>query len=197
MAATVIEISAHEQACGRVMYEETDTPVQAIAEFFGISRTTLLKRIKQWGWKRRRGRVPAGTQGPAPGSMPPVDLPALARADLLAGVMRSVQHELAAIEASLAKLKRSKDAAQAERMARTLASLARTVREVMRMEAPPPAAAAESAEDNEPPYDVEELRRDLLARLARFAAEQEGCVSGDAEEPGRGGAADDVGPVRP
>lgn len=223
MPARILKVPAHRRARARYLYEQTETPVQAIADHLGISRTTLFQRIKKWKWRPRLHRVPpldraapapldraaAPQRDPPAVPAPAVPAPAVpdpvrperaagepAPAEMLRSVMRSVEQELAALDAIVGRLKRSKDLGQAERVARTLASLARTTREVMRLEPPPaPAAQSDGVEEDDPPYDIDSLRNDLLARLAGFVAGGQGRVPGDAPRAGAGDGEDDLGPV--
>jgi hypothetical protein len=66
---------------------------------------------------------------------------------------------------------------EAERNSRALASLLRTLRELKRLEAPP--APSESADDDDIPYDVDELRRELSRKLEALVAGREGAVRSD------------------
>jgi hypothetical protein len=92
-------------------------------------------------------------------------------------LQRAVERELAAVEAIISRLGRySQHPGEAERAARTLASLARTLNEVMRLNAPQPPPAA----DDEPvPRDFDELRRALSQKLERLVAEQSGALPED------------------
>jgi hypothetical protein len=65
---------------------------------------------------------------------------------------------------------------EAERMARAVAGLTRTLRETMRLDAPP--APPEPTDDNTIPRDLDELRRELSRRLAALVAEQSAEISG-------------------
>jgi hypothetical protein len=192
-ASTTIAIPPHKRDRGRIMYEQTETPLQAIADYLGISRSTLSKRSKEWNWQPRLQRVPPFDRAAAP----PAAVAAELEAEMLRTVMRSVEQELVALDAIVARLKNRKDMGQAERVARTLSSLARTTREVMRLEAPPTLPAQPGGGDeDDPPYDLDSLRNDLLARLSGFVPAEQGCVPGDAPEPAAGDAGDDLGRVR-
>lgn len=69
------------------------------------------------------------------------------------------------------------DSAEAERSARTLASLARALKEVMRLAAPE--QASDPDEDDPVPRDLDEFRRELARRIEALAAEAEGQAAGD------------------
>jgi hypothetical protein len=102
-------------------------------------------------------------------------------ADLALRVQRAVERELAAIDAIIAKLdgKRA-DAGESEKAARTLASLARTLRELSALQSQQP----DDQDDDSGPVDIDEFRRDIARRMDAFVADRAaGCVPG-AGEPG-------------
>jgi len=130
-----------EQA--RKLYEGTSVPVRDIALFLGIGVTTFLGRVKLWGWIPRNRRL-ADLDAAAKAN---VDLAAVAEIaapavatlqhlTLVDRVRAAVEREIAAIDAVLARVEgaqlRSTDA---ERAARTLATLVKTLREVARFNA--------------------------------------------------------------
>jgi len=49
--------SADEIAHARTLYEETDLSPHDIARILGIGTNTFYRRVKSWGWRRRRLRV--------------------------------------------------------------------------------------------------------------------------------------------
>lgn len=49
--------SADEIAHARTLYEETDLSPHDIAKILGIGTNTFYRRVKSWGWRRRRLRV--------------------------------------------------------------------------------------------------------------------------------------------
>lgn len=179
----------------RRLYEETRVPVDDICFMLGIGTRTFYTRLRRWRWRPRMTRIPLDSPPPAP---PQADvLPAaagalssdsadlalqssLARiaddgAPLTVRVQRAVERELAAIERIVATLRPgSSDAGEAERAARALASLARTLREVVRLETPP--EKAEPADDL--PQDLDALREALSRKLEALVASQPGEDSG-------------------
>jgi hypothetical protein len=91
-------------------------------------------------------------------------------------IQRVVERQLAAIDRVLGAIGAS-DSAEAERSARTLASLARALKEVMRLTAP---EEARDADDDDPmPRDLDDFRRELARRLEALAAGGEDAPSGE------------------
>ena len=87
-------------------------------------------------------------------------------------VQNSIERQLTAVESVLAAMG-TPQPEQAECHARTLASLARTFREMMRLQVAPP---DEPADDNDVPRDLDELRRELSRKLAALVAGRAGAV---------------------
>ena len=102
-------------------------------------------------------------------------------ADLAMRVQRAVERELAAIDAIIAKLdgKRA-DAGESEKAARTLASLARTLRELSALQSQQP----DDEDDDSGPVDLDEFRRDLARRMDAFVASRAAGSLPGAGEPG-------------
>jgi hypothetical protein len=91
--------------------------------------------------------------------------PAQARAALTARIQAAVEREIEAVERLLTALGAS-EPAETEGTARTLASLARTLRELVHLDTSPPEPV-----DEQPPRDLDELRRALAQRLDELIAE--------------------------
>lgn len=173
------EIAPALVAEGRRLYEQTMVPVREIAALFGVSPTTLQDRIVAWGWQRRRYDTrsvdlliarrgpakPGAPQDAAPSALPPA-LPQ-DRAAVAARVQEVVERELTAVERVLDVLGPS-DRDEAERTARTLASLARTLREVALINRTEEAAVPDDADDDPIPRDIDEFRRELARRIRNF-----------------------------
>lgn len=94
--------------------------------------------------------------------------------DLAARIQRSVERELDGVERVLGLLK-PQDGNEAERAARTLASLARTLREIVSLDDKP--SAEPEDDDDAGPRDMDEFRRDLARRIDAIIAEREGPIS--------------------
>lgn len=163
----------------RQLYEETSTPNRVIAAKLGISGTTLGLRVHLWGWRPRK---PLPSRAPAASS--PVQLPVIvAEGTTAERIQRTVDRELAMIEEIVARLERPNgNVHRAERTARVLASLTRTLQEVVRLTAPAP-APSEKNDDHRGPADTDEFIRELARRMEAFAAAAARPVSHD-DAPG-------------
>ena len=198
-------ITSERLAEARRLYEDTGVPLADIAAMLGVGASTLMARIPRLGWRRRKRRhswpdvsaavasVAAAEKTPgvvaspshssgeaaAPASVEPnLAKPDLAKPDLAIRVQRAIERELDAIEKIIARLgPASANVGEAERAARTLASLARTLKEVTRLDPP---QAPTTADDEAMPRDYDELRRALSEKLERIVAEQSAALP---EEP--------------
>jgi hypothetical protein len=170
-----------EIARARTLYEETNLSPKDIAKILGIGDNTFFRRVKAWGWRRRRLRVAE------------VDAAALeaagARDEALRTLGRKViDHRLAAedraedailgqIAALEAMQERVAIAAystiDSERGARTLYRLAQALTEVARARAERAKLErlreagddGRRARDDEPPEDIDALRDELVRKL--------------------------------
>ena len=170
----LIVIPPEQVAQARHLYEDTSVPVRDLARFLGIGTTTFMRRVKEWQW-RPRNRSLADLDAAAKADMPLDEIRKIAEApmavldhvSLVDRVRAAVEREIVAIEETLARVEgvrlRSQDA---ERAARTLATLVRTLREVGRLEK---VSGAEEAGQKEDQFrDLDEFRRELSARLDRI-----------------------------
>jgi hypothetical protein len=178
-----IEIAAEAQGPAREQYD-AGVPMDVIARSLGISRSTLLRRIKELGWPQRH---PYARIAPAPlklSAPPPVaSAPGGMTPAMLAGrVQDAVERELAAVERILGKLGPAK-LDEVECGARTLATLARTLRELTQLR--PAGSSPRGGADDEPEIrDLDEFRRDLARRLDRLVAEARALPPEPPEESG-------------
>jgi hypothetical protein len=209
MAVPLRPISPTLLAEGRRLYEHTNVAVDDIAALMGIGARTFFTRVRKWGWRRRNLRIPvdgpppdpevppANAQEIASGSMPvsaPIEAspapgnPAPATPVSLAErIQRAVERELAAIEQIVARFRGgSEHTEEAERAARVLASLARTLQEVVRLDAREDARSEDKHDkhDDRGPADPDEFVRELARRMDAFAAARLGAGVPDAGEPG-------------
>ncbi|MBX9710067.1 MAG: hypothetical protein K2X60_03460 [Xanthobacteraceae bacterium] len=97
---------------------------------------------------------------------------------LLARVSSAIEDELTQIEMIVSGGTKLRERNQAERRARTLASLARTLREVMQLRA---GEEKTKRDDDAVPRDIGELRRQLARRLDRIVADAKAANPGEAE----------------
>src|SRR5262249_27975319 len=106
------------------------------------------------------GRADAGrlTETPAPAD------PAAMRAALAARIQRVAEREMDAVERVLDALGPS-DHAEADRCARTLAGIARTLREITALNTPDTMKSAHDTDDDTIPVDLDALRCELARRI--------------------------------
>src|SRR6185369_7222086 len=135
-----------------------------------ISERTFSRNVVKWGWVRRRQPVrrnmlqPPPPFSPAPPAPTPED--AAAAADIEATADRAVE----AIRTMVARLPKGRNVSAVERIARALATLTRTLQDVIRLRSMQPAQTAPEPEDDRPPADPDEFARELVRRLELFNA---------------------------
>jgi len=183
MAYTRRQVPREKIAEARHLYEQTLVPVRDIATLLGFSRNTLQRRLVEWGWKKRQqgaldltrlgrsssGRPQAVRQArPRKGSGEQPQS-AAERKTLAERIQAVAEREIEAVEQVLKTLGGS-DQAETESAARTLASLARTLRKLVQLDA----TTNPKPDHDEPiPRDLGELRRSLARKL-------EALIAGDA-----------------
>lgn len=169
-------IPAGEISKARALYEGTGVPVRDIADMLGIGLTTLHRKIKLWGWIPRNARL-RGLDAAAKAEIPLEEISALAaphvvtveNETLIHRVRAAVEREIGAIESVLARVEgaqlRSTDA---ERAARTLATLVKTLREVAALQRDEKTEEASSDSGEDEFRDLEDFRAELAERLDRL-----------------------------
>jgi len=193
MATPKIQIAPERIADGRRLYESTLTPVPDIAAMMGVSPRTLTRRIVEWGWIARSAprhstdralvavapAVPAasGAAGGAGHAVSPA-----ARSALAARIHNTVVRGLDAVDRVLAKVGPA-DEAGAERSARTLAAVARTLREIAPLTKPDEVTPPDDADDDPVPRDIDEFRRELARRIQGFIEARRAGAGGFPDEP--------------
>ena len=152
-------------AKARALYDEGETPLAEIAAMLKLGRAAFLSLRKSQGWPSRgRGRKQAAITTPAAAPEPdrpdePVDTNALKRR--LAGALR---REIARVESELENVAPP----GAERKARILASLVKTLADLRRLDEaskPNDSEASDERRDGAPPRDLATLRQALVDRL--------------------------------
>jgi len=155
IAARALTPEALDEA--RRLYEHTNVPMQQIADMLDISKSTLNIRIGRWGWRRRMGRIPL--HPPRAGVVPLVpareegmpDEPVsdeLPRRDLIGRLIRQMEGEIAAVQRIVARAGLSADGgAEAERAARTISVLVRSLRELVTLDKHDPNGEADDVRD--------------------------------------------------
>ena len=190
MAMPKIEIAPELIAEGRRLYEETDTPIEDIAAHMQITRGTLINRIREWNWTRRRYTAAGLPAAAAPEAAQPEtgcgdDAAAPAEPDLSFAerMQRVVDAQLAVIERTL-KVLGPASSAEAERTARILAAISRTVHEIKALAE---GRDASHETDNDPvPGDIDEFRIALAERIEAFVARRRAADDGRVPPDGSG-----------
>ena len=190
-----IEVAEDRIAEGKRLYELTLTPVLDIAAMMGLSRRTLERRKKEWGWVPRypprhitmREEVASPPDGIAETrsilSLPPPTQEE--RVALAAYFHRTVERGLGQVNRILEK-NGPADEAGAERAARVLVSIFRTLREMTAV-MPPEETTPQDEADHEPaPRTIDEFREALAIRIERIIEAHRSGAAGGAGGDGGG-----------
>ncbi|MCK0209031.1 hypothetical protein MWN33_13420 [Starkeya koreensis] len=170
----------------RRLYEETAVPVESIAVLLGVHKTTIFRHARREGWRSRRLDSPsrplalAGRPAPPPASAA-VHYPTAAEAGgetaprraLIGRLIHRIEAEIAAIERLIglgggAAVTPEASPADAERAARTLAVLVRTLRELAALD-----KAGPDGDEDDASRDADAFRRELGDTLERVLAGRE------------------------
>jgi hypothetical protein len=171
--ARFIVISPEEISRSRILYETTEMPMEDIARMLGISKRTLNERVKLWKWTPRQSRfhgldAAASHQVAEIVALATPDMAILENETLIDRVRSAVEREIVAIEAVLTRVEGARlRSSDAERAARTLATLVKTLREVAALQRDEkPETTSGDGEDEF--RDLEEFRAELAERLDRL-----------------------------
>jgi hypothetical protein len=175
-----VTIPPEEISRARALYEGTLVPVRDIAQMLGIGLTTLHRKIKLWGWMPRNARL-RGLDAAAKAEIPVAEIAALTaphvaiveQETLIGRVRGAVERELVAIEAVLARVEGARlHSSDAERAARTLATLVKALREVaaLQRDEQPEATGDDSPDEY---HDLDAFRRELAERLDRLRQQRD------------------------
>jgi hypothetical protein len=175
-----LSIPPEEISRARALYEGTEIPVRDIAKMLGIGLTTLHRKINRWGWVPRNARL-RGLDAAAKADIPVEEIAALAaphvvtveKETLIDRVRAAVEREIVAIEAVLTRVEGARlRSSDAERAARTLATLVKTMREVaaLQRDEKPETEIGESGQESgrDEFRDLEAFRAELAERLDRL-----------------------------
>jgi hypothetical protein len=110
------------------------------------------------------------------------DSPPAAGAVLIERVVSAIERELTQVDAIVGKRASKAQRTEAERRARTLASLARTLTEVRKLRADEDKSKAK--DDDTGPEDIEAFRLELAQKLDRLAAEAQALFPGETNSEG-------------
>jgi hypothetical protein len=180
--AKFIVIPPEEVIKARQLYEGTSMPVADIARMLGIGETTLLKRARLWGWTPRNRRL-AELDAAAKAQIPLAEIQETAaparkifeKLSLVERVRSAVESEIVAIESVLRRVEAAQlRSTDAERAARTLATLVRTLKELTALEKPEVKTGEEGRDEASDEFrDLDEFRSKLAERLDRLRASGE------------------------
>lgn len=191
MPAHRIKVAPDRIAEGKQLYELTQTPVDDIAALLGLSPRTLERRIAEWGWTPRsapRHVTDRASVAAAPVNKAAADTDAgnphlpEARIALAARIHKTVERGLDAVERVLGKVDPA-DPSEAERSARTLAAVARTLHEIAAFTKPDEMTPPDEADDDPVPQDIDEFRRELTRRIRGFIERRRAGAGGVSAAP--------------
>lgn len=183
------EHTPEELAKARYLYEQTLAPVDDIAAMLGMSKTPFYKRVRDGQWARRRASeatyqfvravtdaapptIAADAAAQAAAAAVPERTPEQreqARLALADRILRTAEREMDAIERVLAQLD-PEGQAEADRTSRTLAGIARTLREITALNTPEKTEPAHVSDDDTLPIDIDDLRCELARRINGLVA---------------------------
>jgi hypothetical protein len=174
------EIAPDRLAEARRLYEQTLAPVDDIAASLGIARPLFYRIAKREGWRGRRAKagtfafaraLSGATLAVLAGEHPRAEIDVAAepvtpaqRAALAQHMMRASEREIDAVERILAKVNPD-GPVEAEQCARTVASVARTLREIAALNQPDEVTPADDTDDDPVPLDIDEFRLELARRI--------------------------------
>jgi hypothetical protein len=188
--AAMIEITPEQLAEARRLFEQTSMSLDEIAAAAGKSRATLSRRARAGNWQRYRAAAPDLACAPAPAA---VALPHAEdaasndpvspqqRAQLAQRIQTVVERQMDAIERVLNAVTPA-DHGDAERSARTLASVSRALREVAALNRSDEAPPADETSDDSAPRDIDAFRDELARRIHAFIDARQATDSGSGDE---------------
>lgn len=161
----------------RRLYEQTNLPVGHIAALMGMGLRAFYRRVHRYGWRLRRPKLPLTDPPRGPDEiLGETTLAAVEGMDVAATATRifaAVTCELDVVETLIRQL--APDAsAEHERAQRMLASLARTLQEITRLQLP--SAQSEKDADDRGPADTGEFIEELVRRMDEFARRTEARI---------------------
>src|SRR6185312_12916700 len=176
--AAKIEIAPALIARAHYLYEHTDTPVPEIAAMLGMSRWTLHGRIRQWRWTPRlypkgEGLVASPVSRQEPEEEHPVQnsaAPSEPPVSFAERLSRVIEAQMQVAERTL-KVLGPASPAEAERTARILATVSRTVQEITATAKGH--SAADDTDDDAVPRDMDAFRDELARRISGLVEEAE------------------------
>jgi hypothetical protein len=199
MAPKKMEFAPELIAEAKRLYEQTLATVDDIAAMLGVGDTMFYRIARREGWRGRHAKVAtfhfaralSGTAvatlapTPAPAQQPRAELSVPAdpsspeqRLAMALRIQRVVEREMDAMERILAVIQPA-DQIEAEHGARTLAGVARALREIKALTEPNEVTPPDDADNDPIPLDIDEFGNELARRINEFV---------DAERNGEGEA---------
>lgn len=194
------QITSELLAEAKRLYELTLAPVDDIAGMLGLSRSNFYKRVREGGWRGRRSSkatfhftralsshavavmtAEADDQPRAEATPPTAAISDQQRMALALRLQQMVEREMDAVERILRKIKPS-DQIEAEHGARTLAGVARTLREIKALNTPTDEPTPEGIDDDPIPRDIDEFRFELARRIRGFIDARRRGVDGISDQ---------------
>jgi hypothetical protein len=206
-------LTAEALAYARQRYEKTDQPVRTIADDVGTSRDKLYKIIKAERWQLRKDRPPRGlsealkldiaaTEAVSEASQAEASQTEASQADaseaedsggnpeippnpnsIAARLEAEVEKQLRKVESLRGEPPRGKRSIEAERVARTLATLTETLFKVRRLRQP---GNISGSNDDDLPADPDAFRLALAERIEAFVRSWTNAAVSEPDQPGDG-----------
>ena len=189
---TFIDHAPDEIARARTLYEDTDLSPHDVARILGIGTNTFYRRVKGWGWKRRRLRVAevdaAAIEAARSRDEAAREVGERVIAEKLSALERAKATAVAQLDALRATQERVAHAAAAsvdgERSARALNHLTRALVAIEKSEREAAQARREEAAEllahrnaaapaRDEPEDLDAMRARLARRLTAIREEHE------------------------
>ena len=156
----------------RVLYEAGVEPVDAVAARLGMGLTAFYRFLKAQGWPLRRDERRAAAETGAPANAadaqtpnPPLPVKPLTTDEMIDKLHAALNREFAFVEHALAH----GEPRNAEKTAKTMASLVRSLAELKRVQRDAHGHGTHTYGADEPPTrDLAELKAELARRLDRL-----------------------------
>jgi hypothetical protein len=156
----------------RLVYEAGAEPVEKAAEMLGMGQTAFYRFIRAQGWRLRRQPIDinadfgtASRRARPAQTQPPVPVTPLTTDEMIPKLEAAIAREFAHAEHALAH----GEPRNAEKTAKTMASLVRSLAELKRVKRDAQGHGTQNEGAGEPPArDLAELKAELARRLDRL-----------------------------
>jgi len=177
VAKKVIEAGLLAEA--RQLYEQTLAPVAEICAMLGVTKDPFYAIVRREGWRKRRARVAtfefakalgtavAAVRQPAAAPVAAEPLAPEQRAALAERLASATEQALDAITRVTAQM-RPASSAEADGHARSLANIARSLREIAALTQTDKVTPPDDPDDDPVPRDMDEFRYELARRIRSF-----------------------------